>query len=50
MTVGSPGQTGRPHSGLSYQCMSGASRGAIVSDFPTKACSGGLFTTHHFPP
>ena len=50
MTVGSPGTTGNPHAGLSYQCMTGGSRGALVSSFPSKPCSGGLFTTHHFPP
>lgn len=50
MTVGSPTITTKPHAGLSYQCMSGQSRGAIVSNFPTGKCSSGIFTTHHFPP
>ncbi|KAF4626134.1 hypothetical protein G7Y89_g12029 [Cudoniella acicularis] len=49
MTVGSPATTGTAESGLSYQCMSGSSRGTITKDFPTSACSGGIFTTHHFP-
>jgi hypothetical protein len=49
MTVGNPGSTSRPHAGLSYQCMSGGSRGTITSDFPKQACTGGIFTTHHFP-
>jgi hypothetical protein len=48
MTVGKPGATTKNHAGLSYQCMSGGSRGAIVSNMPTQPCSGGLFTTHHF--
>jgi len=50
MTVGSPGQSGKPRSGLSYQCMTRSSRGALVSDFPTQPCPVGLFTSHHFPP
>jgi len=49
MTVGSPGASSRPHAGLSYQCMNGGNRGTITPDFPTKACTGGIFTTHHFP-
>ncbi len=49
MTVGSPGAKSRNHIGLSYQCMSGGNRGAIVSDMPKTPCSGGIFTTHHFP-
>ena len=36
--------------GLSYQCMTGGSRGALQADMPSKPCSGGIFTTHHFPP
>ncbi|KIH93831.1 hypothetical protein SPBR_06047 [Sporothrix brasiliensis 5110] len=49
MTVGSPASKTRNHIGLSYQCMSGGSRGTITADMPTKQCSGGIFTTHHFP-
>jgi len=49
MTVGSPTKTGTELPGLSYQCMSGGNRGALVKDFPSSPCSGGLFTTHHFP-
>jgi len=49
MTVGSPAASSKPHAGLSYQCMSGGSRGSLVSDFPKSPCSGGIFTTHHFP-
>jgi hypothetical protein len=50
MTVGSPTETNKPHKGLSYQCMSGSSRGTIVSTFPAGKCSSGIFTTHHFAP
>ncbi|KAI0838462.1 hypothetical protein F5Y06DRAFT_287196 [Hypoxylon sp. FL0890] len=50
MTVGSPTATSRNHIGLSYQCMTGGSRGALQANFPDKPCSGGIFTTHHFPP
>jgi hypothetical protein len=50
MVVGSPGATARNHIGLSYQCMTGGNRGALIADFPKQACSGGIFTTHHFPP
>ena len=50
MTVGSPTITTKPRAGLSYQCMSGNSRGTIVNDFPKTKCSNGIFTTHHFPP
>jgi hypothetical protein len=50
MTVGSPTITNKPHAGLSYQCMSGSSRGTIVSSFPAGKCNNGIFTTHHFPP
>ena len=50
MTVGSPSTTGKPHAGLSYQCMTKTSRGALVSDFPDHACPVGLFVTNHFPP
>jgi len=49
MTVGSPGATARNHIGLSYQCMTGGNRGALVGDIPKSPCSGGIFTTHHFP-
>jgi hypothetical protein len=49
MTVGKPGATARDHIGLSYQCMTGGSRGALVANMPQQPCSGGLFTTHHFP-
>jgi len=49
MTVGSPAASARNHAGLSYQCMTAASRGPITSDFPKAACAGGIFTTHHFP-
>jgi hypothetical protein len=50
MTVGNPATTSKTVAGLSYQCMSGSSRGAIVSAMPDKPCPGGIFTTHHFPP
>ncbi|KAL8300866.1 hypothetical protein RB597_009393 [Gaeumannomyces tritici] len=52
MTVGNPAITaGRPVAGLSYQCMAGGmNRGAIVKDWPKTKCTGGIFTTHHFPP
>ena len=50
MTVGNPTSTSKQHAGLSYQCMSGNSRGMIVSSMPDKPCSAGIFTTHHFPP
>jgi len=50
MTVGSPTVTTKQHAGLSYQCMSGSSRGTIVTDFPKGKCSNGIFTTHHFAP
>jgi len=50
MTVGSPTLTTKQHAGLSYQCMSGSSRGTIVSTWPKTKCSGGIFTTHHFAP
>ncbi|KAK7183670.1 hypothetical protein DPSP01_009542 [Paraphaeosphaeria sporulosa] len=49
MTVGIPTETNKPHVGLRYQCLSGNNRGAEMPDFPTKPCSGGIFTTHHFP-
>lgn len=49
MTVGSPTETGKPHVGLRYQCLQGQNRGAEMADFPTKPCTGGIFTTHHFP-
>ncbi|KAK3336320.1 hypothetical protein B0T19DRAFT_35553 [Cercophora scortea] len=49
MTVGSPTATSKPHVGLRYQCLTGQNRGAEMSDFPTKPCTGGIFTTHHFP-
>ena len=50
MTVGAPGVTGKPHPGLSYECMTKSSRGALISEFPSKPCPVGIFTTHHFPP
>jgi len=49
MTVGKPAANARNHVGLSYQCMTGGNRGALVADIPKSKCSGGLFTTHHFP-
>jgi len=49
MTVGNPTATSKQVAGLSYQCMSGSSRGTIVSTMPDRPCSGGIFTTHHFP-
>jgi hypothetical protein len=49
MTVGSPGATSNPRVGLRYQCLSGQSRGREMPDFPSSPCSGGIFTTHHFP-
>ncbi|PVH96941.1 hypothetical protein DM02DRAFT_644490 [Periconia macrospinosa] len=49
MTVGVPTETGKPHVGLRYQCLTGQSRGPELSDFPDKPCSGGIFATHHFP-
>jgi len=50
MVVGSPTATSKFHAGLSYQCMTGGSRGTITNNMPTSQCSGGIFTTHHFPP
>ncbi|KAK3378962.1 hypothetical protein B0T24DRAFT_663249 [Lasiosphaeria ovina] len=50
MTVGSPTVTSKQHAGLSYQCITGGNRGALLSTFPTGKCNGGVFTTHHFPP
>ncbi|KAF2449404.1 hypothetical protein P171DRAFT_480490 [Karstenula rhodostoma CBS 690.94] len=49
MTVGIPTETNKPHVGLRYQCLNGNNRGAEMPDFPTKPCSGGIFTSHHFP-
>src|SRR6185295_13422156 len=50
MTVGTPTATTRPHIGLTYQCLQGGfNRGPEMSDFPTKTCPGGIFTSHHFP-
>jgi len=49
MTVGSPAATSQPRVGLTYQCLTGQSRGREMPDFPTGPCSGGIFTTHHFP-
>lgn len=49
MTVGSPTQTSSPHVGLRYQCLTGVNRGPEMPDFPTSACSGGIFVTQHFP-
>jgi hypothetical protein len=50
MTVGNPTAKSKLVAGLSYQCMSGSSRGTIVSTMPDRPCPGGIFTTHHFPP
>ncbi|PMD40821.1 hypothetical protein L207DRAFT_554436 [Hyaloscypha variabilis F] len=49
MTVGTPAKTGKPQTGLTYQCLSGSGRGPEITDFPTSPCTGGLFTSHHFP-
>lgn len=49
MTVGSPTEAGKARVGLRYQCLTGNSRGAEMPDFPTKPCTGGIFTTQHFP-
>ncbi|KAF2015251.1 hypothetical protein BU24DRAFT_450004 [Aaosphaeria arxii CBS 175.79] len=49
MTVGSPTATSKQHVGLTYQCLTGNSRGRETADFPDKPCTGGIFTTHHFP-
>jgi hypothetical protein len=49
MTVGNPTASSQPHVGLRYQCLQGQNRGAEMPDFPTKACSGGIFVTQHFP-
>lgn len=49
MTVGSPTVTSQPHVGLRYQCLQGQNRGQEMPDFPSGPCSGGIFTTHHFP-
>jgi len=50
MVVGNPGATAKFHAGLSYQCMTGGNRGALVNNFPSSPCSSGIFTTHHFAP
>jgi hypothetical protein len=49
MTVGNPAADSKQGVGLTYQCLSGNNRGREMSDFPTSPCSGGIFTTHHFP-
>ncbi|KAK4641806.1 hypothetical protein QC761_0077960 [Podospora bellae-mahoneyi] len=49
MTVGTPTEPGKPRVGLRYQCLQGQNRGRELDDFPTGPCSGGIFTTHHFP-
>lgn len=49
MTVGSPTESGKARVGLRYQCLQGQNRGREMDDFPTGPCSGGIFTTHHFP-
>jgi len=49
MTVGSPTQSGKPQVGLRYQCLTGQNRGREMDSFPTAPCTGGIFTTHHFP-
>ncbi|KAH7109106.1 hypothetical protein B0J11DRAFT_601978 [Dendryphion nanum] len=50
MTVGDPAAASNPRVGLRYQCIQGQNRQfPETPDFPTKPCSGGIFTTHHFP-
>lgn len=49
MTVGSPTESGKAHVGLRYQCLTGQNRGREMDSFPTSPCTGGIFTTHHFP-
>ncbi|KAK1826452.1 hypothetical protein QBC39DRAFT_386675 [Podospora conica] len=49
MTVGSPTETDKARTGLTYQCLNGQSRGREMSTFPTTPCTGGIFTTQHFP-
>lgn len=50
MTVGHADLTTKAQIGLTYQCLSsGGGRGAEQSTFPTSACAGGIFTSHHFP-
>ncbi|KAK3303011.1 uncharacterized protein B0T15DRAFT_538815 [Chaetomium strumarium] len=49
MTVGSPTVTGKPQTGIRYQCLTGQNRGPEMPDFPAKPCSGGIFVTQHFP-
>ena len=49
MTVGSPSKTNKARTGLSYQCLNGQCRGREMSTFPTTPCTGGIFTTQHFP-
>ncbi|KAH8665217.1 hypothetical protein BGZ60DRAFT_565367 [Tricladium varicosporioides] len=49
MTVGNPSSTGKAQVGLRYQCLTSSGRGREMPDFPTSPCSGGIFTTHHFP-
>ncbi|KAI1367384.1 hypothetical protein F5Y08DRAFT_349325 [Xylaria arbuscula] len=50
MTVGNPTNTGAPHVGLRYQCLTASGgRGPEIQDFPTSPCAGGIFVTNHFP-
>jgi len=50
MTVGSPTNTGKLQTGLSYNCLQTLiNRGQEMSDFPTQPCPAGIFVTHHFP-
>lgn len=49
MTVGDPTVEGKPQVGLRYQCLQGQFRGPELDHFPEEKCSGGIFTTHHFP-
>ncbi|KAK5630707.1 hypothetical protein RRF57_006422 [Xylaria bambusicola] len=45
-TVGSPTNTGAPHVGLRYQCLSaGGGRGPEIADFPTSPCAGGIVSS-----
>jgi hypothetical protein len=49
MTVGNPAAKEKVSVGLTYQCLQGGNRGREMDNFPTTKCSGGLFTSHHFP-
>jgi hypothetical protein len=49
MTVGNPANTGG-HVGLKFVCLeSKGTRFPELSNFPTRACKGGIMTVHHFP-